>query len=72
MNNLYFERSTGEFVLVEKDIVDNPIPKIKEYVKKLNPKYEFYYIRTWNNGDKDIVYDVGSHTEFFHLKKEED
>lgn len=70
MNNLYFKRSTGEMVLVEKN-VDNPIPKIKEYIKKLNPKYEIHYIRSWTREDGVTMYDVGSHTEFFHLKKEE-
>lgn len=67
MKNLYFIRSNGERILVEPKIKeDNIIKFIKKFVKEKNPNFKIYYIRSWEE-DSGIMYDVGSHTEFFLL-----
>ena len=69
MNNLYFLASNGDKRLVKTNVEPKTAFKhIGEYVKKLNPNYEIYYIRSWYSEDcKGTIYDVGSHTEFFLL-----
>ena len=70
MENLYFIRSNGEKRLIRENIdPDKAIGYIEEYVYYTNPKYKIYYIRTWEN-EEGTMYDVGSHTEFFLVKKE--
>lgn len=65
MKNLYFIRSNGEKLLVKSKIKeDNTIKFIKKFVKEKNPNFEIYYIRSWVT-EEGIMYDVGSHTEFF-------
>lgn len=65
--NLYFKNSYGQYRLVNNNInSDNAINKIKEYVHKLNPDFQIYYIRSWPIPE-GTMYDVGSHTEFFIL-----
>ena len=67
MPNLYFIRSNGEKLLVESEIKeDNTIKFIKKFVKEKNPNFKIYYFRSWEE-DSGIMYDVGSHTEFFLL-----
>lgn len=67
---LYFERSNGEMVFISNSCEKCAEADIRDHVKKINPNYTIYYIRYWNS-DKDSkfhrIYDVGSHTEFFHL-----
>ena len=70
---LYFERSNGEFVFVCKSCEKCADADIRDYVKKLNPNYKIYYTRYWNadkEGKFHRIYDIGSHTEFFHLIEE--
>ena len=71
MYSLYFERSTGEKLLVKSQLEapDDVFPLIKDFVHSKNPNFNIYYIRSW--GADPIIYDVGSHTEFFYLYKEE-
>lgn len=65
---LYFKSSRGEKRLVKENISqENAIPIICDYVKSLNPNYTIYYIRSWEDEDKNIHYDVGSWSEFFIL-----
>lgn len=65
MKNLYFIRSNGEYLLLESKIEEkNTIKFIKKFIKEKNPNFEIYYIRSWET-DEGIMYDVGSHTEFF-------
>lgn len=72
MNNLYFEDRFGELRLVQSNVKTDEIYKvISNYVKQLNPDFKIYYTRSWVNEDKSIIYDVGSHSEFFILKIEE-
>lgn len=72
MNNLYFENRLGELRLVKSNVKTDEIYKvISNYVKQLNPNFKIYYTRSWvSEEDKTIVYDVGSHSEFFILKTE--
>lgn len=65
--NLYFERSNGECVLVKSNILYEEVSQeITNYVTALNPNYNIYYIRSWED-EQGIIYDVGSHTEIFIL-----
>lgn len=41
--------------------------EMMDYIHKLNPSYEVHYVRSW--GEEPVIYDVGSHSEFFHLYK---
>lgn len=71
MSNLYFLRSNGERVLVEEGVTpETAICKIKNHVFNLNPNYKIYYVRCWET-EEGTEYDVGSHTEFYLLSKEE-
>lgn len=40
---------------------------IVNYVKKLNPNFKIYYMRSWKDNNDNTMYDVGSHVEFFQL-----
>ena len=72
---LVFENSHGkEKVITEVENEEEAINEIYKFVDECNAKrthgknFEIYYIRSWEyNGKK--TYDVGSHTEFFHLIK---
>lgn len=71
---LYFERSNGEKVLVKENIEERKIlQEIRDHVAKLNPNFKIHYFRCWKI-EEGMVYDVGSHTEFFIVteKKRED
>ena len=65
---LYFENSKGERRVIAK-------PKTKEAAMREIAKFfddrnfKIYYIRSWQTPDGFIVFDVGSHTEFFYLRQ---
>ena len=63
LRNLYFQRSSGEFVLLKADMTeDEALINIGAFLKEHN--FKSYYTRSWEeNGIK--WFDVGSHTEFF-------
>lgn len=64
---LYFQRSNGDLVLVsEKADKDNVHKLIDEDLKKRNPKFKVYYIRSVKL-TAGTQYDVGSWTEFYWL-----
>lgn len=69
LRNMYFQRSTGELVLLADSIEEADVGLvIKDFLQKHN--YKSYYTRSWErNGIK--WYDVGSHSEFFLWAKEE-
>lgn len=71
MGSLFFQDSKGNLRIVDKSIDEKDVPnEITHFAYKLNPKFQIYYIRTWEDpGTQDIVYDVGSHTEFFRFKE---
>ena len=66
--NLYFQHSNDTVSLVAQNVADdkNLYKLINADVKKRNPKFKIYYIRTWKIKDHTI-FDVGSHTEFYIL-----
>ena len=65
MKNLYFLSSYGEKRLIRESInPETAMGYINEYIATLNPNFKVYYVRTWEE-DGGIMYDVGSHTEFF-------
>lgn len=71
MFNLYFQDSLGNERLVKADPREDEVGSaIIEYVHTLNPNYKIYYTRSWMTDTGDTIYDVGSHTEFFILRKE--
>lgn len=43
--------------------------KIKEFCDERN--FHIYYTRVWENKEGAIIFDVGSHCEFFKLYKED-
>lgn len=73
-NKLYFQNRHDHLKLIGENIEENEVAKaISDYVKSVNHNFKIYYVRSWaseNNGNK-IIYDVGSHNEFFVLEKEE-
>lgn len=66
--NLIFQHSDGRETIVSKTATEeNVYTKIKEFVAELNTNYKIPYIREWQEL-QGIMYDVGSHTEFFLLE----
>ena len=68
MNNLtiYFENSYNQRRIIGYAAAENEVYKIiKEFLD--NHNYKSYYTRTWlnENDNKEKIYDVGSHSEFF-------
>lgn len=72
---LYFENRYGEMKLVSAVATPETANQlIRKYIGAINPNYKIYYTRYWNVDEERFhrVYDVGSHTEFFHLIEEEE
>lgn len=68
--NLYFKDCHNDERIVKTNIQEDEVgATIVDYVRKLNPNFKIYYTRSWMNNSGDTVYDVGSHTEFFILRK---
>ena len=70
---LYFLDSRGAKRLVQTNVEpETAMSEITNYIKTINPNYKIYYYRTWySEKDNGTLYDVGSHTEFFLLSKED-
>ena len=67
---LFFQNRFHKEILVkEVSSEQEAMIELRNYVRKLNPNFEIHYIRSW--GENPITYDVGSHTEFFKLYKED-
>ena len=66
MKNLYFQRSTGGYLLVKENVVDvdEAYKEVSDFLKRHN--YACHYIRYWTHGD-ETTFDVGSWSEFFKL-----
>lgn len=63
---LYFENSKGERRLIaEVKRSEDIFKEINKFCEDRN--FKILYTRMWVNKDGLMVYDVGSHTEFFYL-----
>ena len=74
--NLYFLPSNRKPELIKKFntyLERNFIKAIYEDAEKRNSKFEIYYVRSWGNVEdkRGKTYDIGSHTEFYKVYKEE-
>lgn len=62
-HNLYFISSRNEYRLLKRNVTwDECFTLIGEFLKEHN--FTWYYTRTWSV-DEGMMFDVGSHTEFF-------
>ena len=70
MYSLYFKNAKGRRILVRDGIAtdDEVFSSIRDFIYSKNPNYKIYYFRSW--GENPVVYDVGSHSEFFYLYKD--
>lgn len=67
---LYFEDKYEQRHLIAEVENDTEANKcIHKFIKEKNPNFKIYYIRQWVDDSGIIVYDVGSHSEFFLLEK---
>ena len=63
---LYFQNSSGvERLIAEPSNREEVVKEINKFLDDHN--YKSYYTRVWEE-DGRLVYDVGSHTEFFILE----
>lgn len=63
---LYFENSRSERrIIAEPQTLDDAWNEIKKFCDERN--FKIYYVRTWTEHSGLMIYDVGSHTEFFIL-----
>lgn len=66
---LYFKNSRGDKRLIaEPNTEEEAFKEIHKFLDEHN--FKSYYTRIWETPDGVKVYDVGSHTEFFHLHKD--
>lgn len=66
---LYFENSYGEErIIAEVKDENEAFKEINKFCEERN--FKIYYVRSWMKDGRKI-YDVGSHTEFFHLATNE-
>ena len=70
--NLYFLAANGDKRLVRENAEEKTALKdIEHYVNNINPTFKIYYTRMWYSEDHGgMMYDVGSHTEFFLLAED--
>lgn len=75
---LIFENSNGiERIIAEPKDEKEAWEEIHKFVEQCNTKrkdgrpFVIHYVRSWKNGNR-TTYDIGSHTEFFHLLDEVD
>lgn len=74
---VYFENSQGERRVIAEIQNENEVGSvINNFIAECNAKkpagvnpFKSYYCRSWENEYNEIVYDVGSHSEFFILKR---
>lgn len=65
--HLYFQHRDETVTLVASNITEDKASKlIYEDVARRNPKFKIYYLRRWQVKDH-IIFDCGSHTEFYIL-----
>lgn len=66
MNNLYFQRANGEYLLIKEKVqtIEEALKEISAFLERHH--YNSYYTRYWTNID-ETTFDVGSWSEFFKL-----
>lgn len=75
--NLYFENGWGTLKLLAENVQDGEQAWtiIKKFIDKCNKgrenPFKINYVRTWEECGA-LKYDVGSHSEFFLLKSDEE
>lgn len=77
---LYFEKfwEGQRRLIAQPQTKAEVMQEIHKFIDKCNEdkpedkKFHSYYCRTWENEEGLIVYDVGSHSEFFLLKSDEE
>ena len=72
---LYFEDRYGVRRVIASNITDEQAGiEINKFIEKQNEgrakPFKSYYVNAWINDKGEIVYDVGSWSEFFILAKE--
>ncbi len=68
---LYFRNSKGKLRIIAEPTSDKEcFAAINKFLEDHN--FKSYYTRSWVDEDTGrIIYDVGSHTEFFEIQKDE-
>lgn len=70
---LFFRNSRNELKYIGTPETETEAYKmLREFLKEINPNYKIYYCRTYVNPEGTMIYDVGSHSEFFELQGYED
>jgi len=76
MKDLYFIRYNGDEVWLASNVTDYEVGKlINDYIdtcndkKEENDKFVSFYWNIWYDEQGDQWFDVGSHSEFFVLRK---
>lgn len=69
LGKIYFENTTMRYKFVSEFETEDQIwPLIKTDIEmRSNGKFKPDYIRSWAKEPNHIIYDVGSHTEFYHV-----
>jgi len=62
--NLYFENRYGKYKILAKNIEPSEVgPAIQKFLDEHH--FKSYYTRVWTIPDGNVIWDVGSHCEFF-------
>lgn len=70
-NSRYERKVIG--TLYSEDPFTDAMRMIEAFIFEKNPSYKIRYVRNWFSPDgQELVYDVGSHSEFFYLRAEND
>lgn len=72
MGDLYFEDRFGKCTLIKSGIAPEKVYQVmQQTMKNVNPTFAIHYIRCWASpqDENTIVYDFGSHSEFFIYKQ---
>jgi bisphosphoglycerate-independent phosphoglycerate mutase (AlkP superfamily) len=73
MGTLYFIDSKDNKRKISERIAETEVyTAITKFISGINPNFRIYYVRTWKPSEKTVMYDVGSHTEFFAWEEDED
>lgn len=72
MMKLYFHDNQDNLRFIKEfEDIESVINALPTIVASLNPNYKIYYIRYYCSNGVDTIFDIGSHTEEFILRKED-